>query len=123
MAQAPDQLSTADPIKSITTSVWKIVPHFPSTSISQSILFYTTALHFALGGSTPTFCSVFIGKQAAANIYLYFHEFSAPTSSPPDPTGNVLHPGAVHIAMGTAELEQYYELLKKEGTVSIVKEI
>lgn len=51
-------------------------------------------------------CSVAAGHKAAANIYLF------KTSIP-------FQPSAAMIAMGTSQLDEYYELLKVERKVEI----
>jgi uncharacterized glyoxalase superfamily protein PhnB len=102
---------------SVTQSAWKIIPHFPSTSIPSTIRFYSQVLHFKTGepqytqkdNPEPTFCSVCIGPKADANIYFFRNDS--------------LFPGKAMIAMSTEGLEEYYELLKKEGKVKFVEDI
>jgi uncharacterized glyoxalase superfamily protein PhnB len=107
----------AESTTSATQSAWKIIPHFPSRSILSTIQFYSQVLHFKTGehqfiqkdNSEPTFCSVCIGPNAAANIYFF--------------RSDLLSPGKAMIAMTTDGLEEYYELLKREGKVTFVEEI
>lgn len=110
-------------------SAWKIIPMFHSLSIAKTVDFYTEKLNFELGGthSTPrgaaesgnnhepsassqtgqepesTFASVFAGPKAAANIY--FCKVSKLE----------FHPSQAMIAMGTTELDQFYEYVVKLG--------
>ena len=37
-------------------SAWKIIPHFPSSNIKDTVNFYTENLHFHLGGIEPDDC-------------------------------------------------------------------
>lgn len=95
-------------------SAWKIIPHFPCTSVVATVKFYTENLHFDLGGVHPddcpieeaTMCSVAIGLKAAANMYLF-------KKAPP------FEPSATMIAMGTHQLDKYYQILVEEGKVEI----
>jgi len=104
-----------------TESAWKIIPHFPSTSIPSTIRFYTQVLHFKSsepyygrkGYLEPTFCSVCIGHQAAANIY-FFH---IPEKD------RALSPAKAMISMSIDGLEEYYNLLKREGKVQFIEDI
>jgi uncharacterized glyoxalase superfamily protein PhnB len=101
-----------------TESAWKIIPQFPSRDIPTTIAFYTETLGFTLGGTHgdggdgPTFCSVYAGAKAAANIYFF-------------KTGEQEHVGtsAAMIALGTEQLDQLFERLRSAGTVEIVEEI
>ncbi|KAL5603097.1 hypothetical protein FOBRF1_010630 [Fusarium oxysporum] len=60
-------------------SAWKIIPTFESKSIQRTLDFYVDFLGFELGGVKPedgpssdyTFCSIFAGDKAAANIYFF----------------------------------------------------
>lgn len=106
--------------KALVSSAWKIIPYFPSRSITETISFYTSKLHFTLGGTDtpddkePKFCSLFIGSKAEANIYFFLQSFE---SSP------MLSPAAAMIALGTQELDSYYALLQGEDEVEIVEPI
>jgi uncharacterized glyoxalase superfamily protein PhnB len=100
-------------------SAWKIIPQFQSRSITATVRFYTEELGFFLGGIYPddvdaseaTFCSVAMGRKADANIYFFL-------SKPED-----FHPRAVHIALGTIQLDQYYQQLKSGGKVEMMADI
>jgi len=102
---------------SATRSAWKIIPHFPSNSIPSTIQYYAQVLYFKTSEPQftqkdipePTFCSVFIGEKADANIYFFRNKS--------------LSPGKAMIAMTTEGLEEYYHLLKREGKVKFVEEI
>ncbi|EFQ98244.1 glyoxalase [Nannizzia gypsea CBS 118893] len=119
-------------------SAWKIIPQFCSTSIPQTIEFYTKSLYFTLGGthpdddvnSIPTFCSVFIGKKADANIY--FFKTKLPSSGPDEAKADgsvgeddqeIFHRSSTMIALGSIELDEYYNILLDEGKVKITKPI
>jgi len=100
----------------IVRSAWKIIPQFPSRSIKLTIKFYTEELKFELGGfhpddgtSEPTFCSVFIGKKAEANIY--FDKCAV----------DDFHPAKAMIALGTTQLDELYTCLQSRKTVNIVE--
>lgn len=122
----------------LTRSAWKVIPQFNSTSIPRTIDFYTKDLHFTLGGThsdgddednSPTFCSVYIGKKADANIYFFETDINtAPAIGGGDEKINshsseAFHPSSAMIALGTAELDDYYDLLLKGGTVQITRPI
>ncbi|EGO29398.1 hypothetical protein SERLADRAFT_457080 [Serpula lacrymans var. lacrymans S7.9] len=99
------------------SSAWKIIPKFQSLSISATIDFYVKTLGFIIGGLHPsddvseaTFCSIFIGKKAEANIY-----FSKCES-------DQFHPREAMIALGTKQLDEFYEELKGKD-VEIVEPI
>ncbi len=86
-------------------SAWKIIPHLRSEDIQVSVDFYSGVLGFTIGGvhgkgedNKPTFCSVYAGDKAAANIYL---------AKP----GGVNSPSnwgisSVWIALGTEQLDE-----------------
>jgi catechol 2,3-dioxygenase-like lactoylglutathione lyase family enzyme len=115
------------------TSAWKVIPALKSRSIQATIDFYVGVLGFTLGGtfsssssssgtSELTFCSVFAGQKAAANLY-FFKEASE---------GQSFTPGSVLIALGTDELDEFWGVLKMklsgawkavEGKVRIVEDI
>ncbi|ETN41931.1 uncharacterized protein HMPREF1541_03870 [Cyphellophora europaea CBS 101466] len=102
--------------RKITDTAWGLVPHFPSSSIRDTVNFYTNDLHFQLGGidpedaDEPNMCSVFIGIGAMkGNIYFF-------QSQP----GEKLHPAKAMIALGTEAVDEYHDLLKAEGKVRIV---
>ena len=96
-------------LQSLTRSARKIIPHFPSRDILATIQFYRDALHFTCGEpqnlrenkSVPSFVSVCIGAQAAANIYFFL-----------DPDQEQWRSGKAMIAMSNEGLEGYYNLLK-----------
>lgn len=102
----------------ITKSAWKVIPVFQCTSISRTVQFYTEILGFELGSVKPedesselTFCSVFMGKKADANFYfsnVSVEQFKAS--------------GAM-IALGTQELDEYYQYLKGREEVTITEDI
>ncbi|KAF5860193.1 hypothetical protein ETB97_001836 [Aspergillus alliaceus] len=102
----------------IAKSAWKVIPMFHSTSVSLTVRFYTEILGFELGGVKPEdgtselfFCSVFIGKKAEANFY--FLKVSA----------EEFKPSEAMIALGTRELDEYYQYLKGHKEVQIVQDI
>jgi uncharacterized glyoxalase superfamily protein PhnB len=107
-------------LKQLATSTWKIIPQFQSRSIAATLKFYTEYLGFVLGGVSPDdveisearFCSVFAGKKADANIYFFRCQAE-----------EEFQPRAAHIALGTIQLDEYYEKLKEGGKVKIVAEI
>ena len=99
-------------------SAWKIIPQFQSRDIESSVKFYTEALGFELGGvkpedgsSKPYFASVFAGRKADANIYL--HECKP----------EEFHPSRCMIALGTSELDEFYQLVTSRANVRITEEI
>ena len=104
-----------------TRSAWKIIPHFSSSSIPSTIRFYTKVLHFNASDPyhgrkdfpEPTFVSVSMGYQAAANIYF----FNIPEKD------KALAPAKAMIAMSADGLEDYYNLLKLEGKVHFLEDI
>ncbi|KAK2822981.1 hypothetical protein FQN49_007590 [Arthroderma sp. PD_2] len=120
-------------------SAWKIIPQFCSTSIPRTIKFYTESLYFTLGGthpdgdenSVPTFCSVAIGKKADANIYFFKTKLSSSTPSDQqvqertddEDSEEIFHRSSTMIALGTTELDEYYNILSKEGKVKITTPI
>ncbi|OAL73823.1 glyoxalase [Trichophyton violaceum] len=118
-------------------SAWKIIPQFCSTSISRTIVFYTKSLYFTLGGThpdndantAPTFCSVLIGKKADANIYSFQTKlpFSGPNEANDRGAGEdnreIFHLSSTMIALGTTELDEYYNILVEEGKVKITEPI
>lgn len=114
-------MADAEVFSTATQTAWKIIPHFPSSSIRSTVQYYAEALHFKTGDpqyirkghSEPTFCSVAMGLKAEANIYFFLN----------DDNGPQLSPGKAMIAMTAEGLEDYYELLKKEGKVKFVEDI
>ncbi|KAE8164392.1 pyridoxal phosphate-dependent transferase [Aspergillus tamarii] len=96
----------------------RVIPVFQCTSISRTVQFYTEILGFELGSVKPedesselTFCSVFMGKKADANFYfsnVSVEQFKAS--------------GAM-IALGTQELDEYYQYLKGREEVTITEDI
>lgn len=101
---------------SATQSAWKIIPHWPSKSILSTIRFYSDVLHFTTSeprSPEPTFCSVCIGANCAANIYFFLVS-----------DGNEeLSKGKAMIAMSKEGLEEYYGLLKRERKATFVEDI
>lgn len=102
----------------VARSAWKIIPQFQSRDIEGSVKFYTEALEFELGGvkpedgsSKPYFASVAAGHKSEANIYL--HE-----CKPED-----FHPSRCMIALGTSDLDEYYQLMQSRVGVKIIEEI
>ncbi|KEF54153.1 uncharacterized protein A1O9_09948 [Exophiala aquamarina CBS 119918] len=103
----------------ILNTAWGVIPHFPSSSVRRTVKFYTEDLHFKLGGidpenaDEPNMCSVGIGIGAMkGNIYLFQTK-----------DGETFHPATAMIALGTEAVDEYYDLLKKEGRVNIVDAI
>ncbi|OJI99220.1 hypothetical protein ASPVEDRAFT_26045 [Aspergillus versicolor CBS 583.65] len=101
----------------LANSAWKVIPMFESRSIPRTIEFYTQKLGFELGSVKPEdgsselfFCSLAIGKKADANFYFFKsdEEFKASQAM---------------IALGTSELDEYYEVLKVLPEVEITEEI
>lgn len=101
----------------IARSAWKIIPQFPSRSITATAKFYAEELGFEVGGlhpedtAEPTFCSLFIGKKAEANIYFE-------KRSPED-----FHPAKAMIALGTTQLDEFHDHLCSRAKVQIVEPI
>lgn len=100
------------------SSAWKVIPGLKSRDIQATVKFYTDELRFTLGGmhhdsddEPPTFLSVFVGAKAVVNIYY-------DKCDPKDFT-----PGWVLIAMGTGQIDQYYQALVSTGRVEIEEEI
>ncbi|KAL6913796.1 hypothetical protein ACHAPO_002248 [Fusarium lateritium] len=89
-------------------SAWKIIPTFQSQSIQKTIEFYVDFLGFELGGVKPedghpseyTFCSVFAGDRAAANIYFFKSKDDS------------FKPSSAYIALGTEQLDIMYDTIK-----------
>ena len=65
------------------------------------------------GYAEPTFLSVCMGFHCAVNIYF----FRRPDGEEPLPQGRAM------IAMSTEGLEEYYEMLRREGKVKFVEDI
>ena len=99
-------------------SAWKIIPQFQSRSIEKTVESYTKTLGFEFGGLHPdddgsspaTFCSVAIGRKSDANIYFF-------------KSTDEFHPSGAHIALGTAELDEYWELLSARPEVDVLEKI
>ncbi|KAH6673878.1 glyoxalase family protein [Verticillium dahliae] len=94
----------------------KSSPLSSRTSIAATAAFYTEELGFTLAGTESDggeayFCSVHAGPKAAANIYFF-------RASPED-----CKPGAVMIAVGTAEVDSFYAYLRGRPAVKVVEEI
>lgn len=102
-------------------SARKFIAHWPSKSILDTIEYYRDVLHFKVGSAqymregyeNPTFVSVCMGPHCAVNIY-FFRRPEGEESLPP---------GRGMIAMSTEGLEEYYEMLRKEGKVKFVEDI
>ncbi|KIL91296.1 hypothetical protein FAVG1_04910 [Fusarium avenaceum] len=100
-------------------SAWKIIPTFESQSIQRTIEFYVDFLGFDLGGVKPengppsqyTFCSIFAGEKAAANLYFF------------KPDGRIANPGSAYIALGTEQLDVLYKVIKVQRKHAIKEEI
>lgn len=106
----------------LTRSAHKIIPHLQCASAAAIATFYTAHLHFVLGdlvlNNDPPMASVFMGRRAEANIYIFETPHSS-SSGAHEPVS----PGTVMIGLGKAELEAYYAALVAEGSVEIVHEI
>jgi hypothetical protein len=90
---------------------------FQSRSIPRTIQFYTEKLGFELasvnpeeGSSEQTFCSLFSGRKADANFY-----FSKAT------TGDFT-PSQAMIALGTSQLDEYYDYLRPLDDVDMAED-
>ncbi|KAL2880140.1 hypothetical protein SGCOL_004525 [Colletotrichum sp. CLE4] len=100
-------------------SAWKIIPSLSSRNIAATVEFYTSELGFTLGGTKSVndddsqlyFCSLYAGKKATANIYFFLRDDSE------------FHPGGVMIALGTAGLDHFHDLLIARGNVKVVQAI
>ncbi|KAK2808915.1 hypothetical protein FQN50_004188 [Emmonsiellopsis sp. PD_5] len=121
--QEESDLKITSTMSTAAHSAWKIIPQFKSTDIPSTIKFYTEELHFSLGGThpdpptaedgnQPTFCSVFIGQKADANIYFFKLE-----------QGSQFTGSSAMIALGTRQLDDYYTVLMEKGTVKITRPI
>jgi uncharacterized glyoxalase superfamily protein PhnB len=111
--------------KDLLRTAWGVIPHFQSRSIPSAITYYTSILHFDLGGTDsssehdpltdpePNMCSVYLGSGIkGANIYIFKR-----------PAEELLRPSTIMIALGTEAVDAYYELLVREGRAKIVEEI
>jgi catechol 2,3-dioxygenase-like lactoylglutathione lyase family enzyme len=100
-------------------SAWKVIPTFESLSIQRTIEFYVDFLGFDLGGVKPedgppseyTFCSIFAGEKAAANLYFF------------KPDGSTVNPGSTYIALGTEQLDMLYKVINVQRKDAIKEEI
>ncbi|KAK1639323.1 Glyoxalase/Bleomycin resistance protein/Dihydroxybiphenyl dioxygenase [Colletotrichum phormii] len=100
-------------------SAWKIIPSLSSRNIAATVEFYTSELGFTLGGTKSEndddsqlyFYSVYAGNKTAANIYFFLCD------------DNEFHPGGVMIALGTAGLDHFQDLLISRGNVEVVEAI
>ena len=93
----------------ITKSAHKIIPHLRCTDVQKTADFYTKDLHFELGGihlDVPM-VSVFMGAKAEANIYIFGIK------------DEEMKTGTVMVGLGRKELEEYHDLLVREGRVEI----
>ncbi|CAM1503496.1 Fc.00g010870.m01.CDS01 [Cosmosporella sp. VM-42] len=102
-------------------TAWKVIPAFQSRNINATVEFYTQVLGLTLGGlynhdnsnaaddSAPppeaTFCSVFAGHKAAANIY-----FFKPKND------DEFQPSAAMIALGTRQVDDLYNKVLATGS-------
>ena len=120
------------------SSAWKIIPFFPSASIPRTVKFYRSCLHFELGSTKgsrpagsnedpeatePTMCSIFVGIKAAANIYFFTSDHGKNNDAKQhdnEKWTSLGTPAEAMVALGTNELDEYYELLKTEGAVKIL---
>lgn len=100
------------------SSAWKVIPGLKTRDILATAKFYTDELRFTLGGlhsdiddQTPTFLSVFVGAKAVVNIY---YDRCEPEN---------FTPGWVLIAMGTHQIDDYYQALVGAERVEIVEDI
>jgi len=101
----------------IVKSAWKIIPQFQSRDIDATVAFYETELGFttsthAADGGKNTFCSVFAGQKADANLYYMLL-----------PEEDELKTSSAMIALGTKQLDEYYEHLKTHERVTITAAI
>ena len=117
-------MALPEPASSV-SSAWKIIPQFQSRSINKTVRFYVEELGFILGGThpdddgegdksnapEPTFCSLFAGHKAAANIYFNKCE------------PNEFQPREAMIALDTEGLDEFYGVLKARNTMKIVEPI
>lgn len=102
-------------------SAWKVIPGLQSRDIAATCKFYTEELHFELGGmhtegdgGIPTFLSVAVGKRSVVNLYHRMWE---------EDKGEAFHPSWVMIAMGTEQLDEYYNQLLSAGRVEVSDKI
>lgn len=75
------------------------------------VLMGTAHLHYDADDDSPTFLSVFVGAKAVVNIY---HDKCEPED---------FVPGWVLVAMGSTQLDEYYEALVDAGRVDVVEKI
>ncbi|KAF4453022.1 glyoxalase family protein [Fusarium austroafricanum] len=100
-------------------SAWKVMPTFESQSIQRTLDFYVEFLGFELASTEPeegppseyTFCSIFAGEKAAANIYFF------------KPEGGTVKPGSAYIALGTEQLDMLYDAVKSQRSDVIEEEV
>ncbi|KAL2200119.1 hypothetical protein P885DRAFT_27838 [Corynascus similis CBS 632.67] len=94
-------------------SAWKIIPHFYSGNVRATVDYYSNVLGFTVGGvhtdksGLATFCSLYAGDKAAANIYF----------------SNAVSKSSAWIALGTTELDDFYRKLQSERLAEIVEEL
>jgi catechol 2,3-dioxygenase-like lactoylglutathione lyase family enzyme len=101
------------------SSAWKIIPTFESKSIQRTLDFYVDFLGFELGGVKPedgpssdyTFCSIFAGDKAAANIYFF------------KPESGIFKPGSAYIALGTEQLDMLHDTVKGQRSDVIEEDV
>ena len=106
------------------SSAWKIIPGLKSKDIRVTAKFYTDGLRCQLGGMhqhvdsdnpEPFFLSIAAGAKSVANMYYSRWEANEHESSLPV--------GQVWVALGTDELDQYYDAIVKKGSVRVVEKV
>jgi uncharacterized glyoxalase superfamily protein PhnB len=100
-------------------STFKLIPMWPSRSIEETARFYREHIHAKIGPlypskENPRFVSVFWGTRAAANIYFTIYE--------PD-QGKQFVTNQAMVAMGSDELEPWYEKLHADSRIKITEDI
>lgn len=106
------------------SSAWKIVAGLKARDIQATAKFYAEELHFTVSkpyqdseASEPTFVSVSAGHKAAANLY-----YSKLGSCGGGSEGS-FPAGEAYIALGTEELDRFYNALVEMGHVRVVEEV
>jgi uncharacterized glyoxalase superfamily protein PhnB len=94
-------------------SAWKIIPQFRSRSVLKTVEFYREELEWTVehDGEYPQMCSAFVGKKADANIYFFHHKDQEFVAS------------SAMIALGTTQLDEFYEHLRARGKIEITEPI
>ncbi|KAJ3042001.1 hypothetical protein HDV00_008292 [Rhizophlyctis rosea] len=100
----------------------KIIPIFTSTSIPNTVKFYTTHLHFVLGGlhpspDAPTFASFWMGTHADANIYFFLSDPTKPDASKKGPASCMIMFNSID------SLNAFYGGLVADKEVKVIDEI